>query len=299
MDCGSCSLPTGESYDYIVTEIVLPTSAAEAAAIGVDIDGDGDIDNRLHEILIAVPLPEDPNRALAEDIWNGSLILLGRLVLRQFPTSDVAFFQLFPGATDTGDPTEDNLTGTGTAFIDPEADRDLHLCAFIAQGHLGAGPSHIAVSFPFGDLVVDTYLDRAQAVSEGTVDASRWNDVMIGGGFTVQTLEEELFPTVVDWLNAEVRENASSPVGQFALHSVDCRCAAAVVGCENVINEQGDCACWGGTGDPTDPVSVTEFKCNFALSDAFAPDVDIDGDRVPDLLPVGVKVQAVSVNIGN
>ena len=38
----------------------------------------------------------------------------------------------------------------------------------------------------------------------GTVDASGWTEVMVGGGISRETMENELLPTLVDYLNDEI-----------------------------------------------------------------------------------------------
>ena len=299
--CVVCSLSDGDEYDYIMDELYIPTNATEARSIGVDIDGDGDIDNKLGQIMSLIPADEDPNVAIAENIAEGDIIILGRLVVDAgFPATDEAMaFQIFQGDTDSGDATEDNLTGTGSALIDPSADRSLHLCGTITGNYLEAGPSQITITMSLAGINLDITLDRAQAISEGTVDADGWEDVMIGGGISQDTMVTNLLPAIVDWLNGDIRDDPDGSVWEFVRDSVDCACDNTIEGCEQVVNQEGECVCWTPPDDPADPVSVTELMCNALLATALRPDVDIDGDQVPDLLSLGIRVSAISITIAN
>ena len=296
-----CDLNQGENFDYIIDELYIPTNATEARSIGVDIDGDGDIDNKLGQIMSLIPADEDPNVAIAESIAEGSIIILGRLVVDAGfpPTDDCVTFQIFQGDTESGDATEDNLTGTGSALIDPSADRDLFLSGTITANYLEAGPSSITISIAIADVFLDITLDRAQALSEGTVDADGWEDVMIGGGISQDTMVSDLLPTITDWLNGDIRDDPDGSVWEFVRDSIDCACDNTIEGCEQVVNQEGECVCWTPPDDPADPVSVTELLCNPLLATALRPDVDIDDDQIPDLLSLGIRVSAISITIAN
>jgi hypothetical protein len=299
-DCAiNCSLDEGDEYDYIVSELVLP-SGSGGEDIGVDIDGDGTIDNKLGAIMGLIPESEtSPNDAVAESITNGSIIMLGRLVVSDWSLDQAMAVQIFQGNTDpTADATEDNLTGSGNVLIDDNADRDLYLCGELVDGFVLAGPDEVVVSLSFSDMNLDITLNRAQIIAdEVAMTQSDWTDVMIGGGISKQTLDNDLIPALVDWLNEATVADPDGGIGEFVTGSLDSNCSNAVEGCESVVNGEGECAPWDGNSETV--LTETEMKCSSLFATALKPDVDIDGDGVNDLLSLGVKVSAISVTIDN
>lgn len=295
-DCEiSCDLNEGQNYDYIVSELVLPSGSGDA--IGVDLDGDMTIDNKLGQIMGLIPESEtSPNEAIAASIQNGDIIMLGRLVVSDWELDESMAVQIFQG--DTTDATEDNLTGSGEVPIDPSADRDIYLCGELVQGYVTAGPAQVVISLSFEDMVLDITLERAQVIAEEQpMTETDWTDVMIGGGISKEALDNELIPALVDWLNAETVADPEGGVGEFVLGSLDANCSSSVEGCESVVNEEGECAAWDGVSET--PLSVTELRCSSVLATALKPDVDSDGDGENDLLSLGVMVSAISVTITN
>ena len=294
-----CSLTDGDNYDYIVTELVVPTNSSESKNIGVDLDGDGVIDNKLGQIIGTVAGNQtDVNASIQKAIDNGSFILFGRLVVNTWPTDTSVAAQLFPGSTDSGDATEDNLTGSGCAVISPSADTNLHLCGTLTQGYLDAGPDDLQVSFTFGGQNLTVTLERASAKSEQPITENEWKDVQVGGGISKDSIDNELLPVLAQWLNDEVKKNPDGSIADFVKNSIDGQCSNNIEGCENVTPGQGECAEWDDNPDH-DVVTVTELKCNSTLASALKPDVDFDGDGEADHLSLGLKLSAVKVTIAN
>ncbi len=292
-----CSLTDGDNYDYIITKLVVPTNNTEAKLIGVDLDGDQVIDNRLGQIIGTIAGNQtDVNQSIQDGIDNGSFILLGRLVVNNWDGDRTVAAQIFPGSTDSGDATEDNLTGNGCAVISPNADRDLKLCGSITANYLRAGPSDLQVGFTFGGQNLTVTLERAKA--EGEVTETTWTDVQVGGGISKEAIDNELLPMLVDWLNDAVKEDPTGGVADFVFSSVDGKCSTDVEGCESVTPGSGDCAEWD-ENPANDVVTITELKCNPTLASVLQPDVDFDGDGVEDHLSLGLKLSAVKVTIAD
>ena len=300
-DChaATCDLNDGDNYDYIVNKMVIPTSRTESKQIGVDLNGDQVIDNKLGEIISTLigNSDTDVNASLQEGIDNGSFILLGRLVVNSWPSDDTVAAQIFPGDTDSGDATEDNLTGSGCALVSSGADRSLKLCGSIANNYLTAGPSDLQIAITFGGLNLTVTLQRAQAKSEGEVTETAWNDVQIGGGISKDEIDNKLLPALVDWLNEAIVEDPTGDLAGTVLEMLDGKCSSSVPGCEDVVPGEGDCAEWDPQNPQGDPISITEARCNSTLDTVLQPDVHIDGGE--DLLSLGVKVSAIGVTIGD
>ncbi len=303
-DChvAECSLTDGDTYDYIVNKMIIPTNRTESKQIGVDLDGDQVIDNKLGEIigtLMGNSNDTDLNASIQEGIDNGSFILLGRLVVNSWPSDDTVAAQIFPGDTESGDATDDNLSGSGCALMSSSADQTLKLCGSIANNYLTAGPNDLQIAITFADLNLTVTLKRAQAKSEGQVTETAWNDVQVGGGISKDEIDNKLLPALVDWLNGAIVEDPSGSLASTVLDMLDGQCSTSVEGCESVTPGDGECAAWDPQNPQGDPISLTEARCNSTLATVLKPDVDSDGDGTPDLLSLGIKLSAVHVTIGD
>ncbi len=295
-----CSLTDGDNYNYIMNKIQIPLNGTEAKTIGVDLDGDGTIDNKLGQIMALVPKADDGttvNDALQTSIDNGTIILLGRLIMNQWPSDDVMAAQIFPGDTTSGDATADDLSGTGCALVSSTADQSLKLCGMVANNSLRVGPDSIQIALSLSGVNMTISLDQAQA--EGTVHEDSWSDVQVGGGITKENLNNELIPALVSWLNDATKKDPTGSVGKFVLDSLDANCSTSAEGCEDVTNGSGDCKAWDPQNPVGDPLTDKEIKCSSLFAAALKPDVDIDGDGTKDLLSLGIKVSAVKVTIGS
>jgi hypothetical protein len=92
----------GPDYTYVVSDVDLPTTAAEAQDLGLDIDGranDG-IDNRLGAVLetLVASRDIDPDAALDGAIGRGEIIALVSVNASDLVTASGVGFRLFEGA---------------------------------------------------------------------------------------------------------------------------------------------------------------------------------------------------------
>ncbi len=298
-DCAvQCDLNEGDNYDYIVSELILPESASDG--IGVDMTGDGEVNNRLASLLGVVPESDtNPNDAIAEAIADGTIIMLGRLVVSDWENDEAMAVQVFQGTSDATEQLFD--VGNNHASIADGFDRSLHLCGTLTGGYVEAGPSDLNISIAFGDMMLDLPLERAQVVAmEMPMTEDDWTDVMIGGGVSQDTINNTIIPEVVTWLNEATIEDPEGGVGDFVINSLDGDCSPTPEGCEGVVAGEGECAIWDPVADPDGPViTETEIKCSNLFATALKPDVDSTGDGVKDMLSLGVMVSAVSITIDN
>jgi len=299
--CTTCGPGEGTVYDYIVTTMDIPRSAAEGLEIGVDLNGDGVIDNKLGGIFGMFPA-EVSNR-LAESfqrkVANGTLILLPRLWVDAWPTDNTVASQVLPGLLDPSlDATEDNFTGSGTALLAPEADRTSFLCGELLDTGYTAGPGPFVLPIPLmgGITFLEVLLARAVCVNPLTPESV--TDMQVGGGLTRTTVENQLLPAIQVMLNEETLSNPTGETAQYVLSWVDSNCNNTIPGCESVTPGQGDCTPWDHLAT-TLPISFAEVRCNFFLHSALAPDIDSDGDQVNDLLSIGLRYDAVHISITN
>lgn len=302
--CTVCDLPNmgGPDYDFLISEMFLPTTSAEAAANGVDIDGDGDIDNALGTIisLLSTYMEDDLNDSLNQEIAEGSLLLAMRIRENAPVDGDVAV-QILQADLFAPDATP-VFEGDDDVTIAADTPQDLFLCGQWDGGpDLETDPSFVTIAFPLPDVgLLEVTLSKAQirtvtdpdnpSYSTSAVDAAGMTDVMIGGGLS----QDEIYGTggliefLGDFLQGMIDEGGSTADTIVDIFDGGCLANPDIPGCADVVAGEGEC---DDTADPP-VITITELKCNTLLSSVLKPDVDTDGDGVDDLLSLGLRVAA-------
>lgn len=286
----NCTLTgiSGDAHDFLVSELYIPDSSTTAKENGVDLNGDGVIDNKLGSIISLIASQGgdfDVNTSVNEEIAEGSLLLVGRVYVDQFGNDDEVLAQVLQ-ATVVGGATP-IFDGNDEVALDPNTPQDLFLCGRIVNNNLEAGPDSLGIVFPIPEIgTLDITLERAQLIGQTTADGMV--DVMLGGGLSKEEIETNLYPTVLDWINSEIEADPTGSMATTVLDLLDNNCEPTLPGCDPAP-----------TGCAEDSViHVDELKCNALLNSALAPDVDIDGDGVKDLISLGLKiVEAVPVTV--
>lgn len=289
-DCGAvdCDLTLGgDDHDYLVSEVFLPDTPESALEIGVDLSGDGVVDNRLGSIvsLLAETSPDfDVNQDVNGAISRGETLMLLRLRTEQFPDDADVLVQIFKGEVDTDAPLFD---GNDTVALHPDSATDGFVCGALNGGALAAGPNNIRLPFPLpgmGTLMFD--LQATQLVGSTTVDG--WTEVMLGGGVTMAEVDTVLFPALLIWMNQVIQDDPTGQMAAGMIELLDGTCNATIAGCENVTPGAGEC---DNTATPP-VITDTEIRCNMMMTSALSPDIDTDGDSVPDVISVGLRIEA-------
>ena len=286
----TCTLEgiSGDSHDFLVSELFVPDSTTSAKENGVDIDGDGEIDNKLGSIISLIASQGgdfDVNELVNEQITDGSLLLIGRVYVDQWGGDDQVLAQVFQGEVVDASPLFD---GNDTVAIADSSPTDIYLCGRMVGDELQAGPDNLRIVIPIPDIItLDITLTKAQMI--GDVDADGMYDVMIGGGIAKSEITK-LYSDAVDLLNDMITdpESSESTVSTI-LDIVDDNCETTVDGCDPL---PAGCAEDG-------VITVDELQCNALLDSALKPDVDFgDDDPSNDLISLGLKiVSAVPVTV--
>jgi len=291
----------GPDHDFIVSEMFLPTTSAEAAENGVDIDGDGDIDNKLGTIismLASYGLDSDLNASLNQEIIDGSLLLATRVRENDPADGDVAV-QIFQAEIFDATPV---FQGSDNVTIAADTPQDLFLCGQWDGGpDLETDPSEVTIAFPLPSIgLLEVTLSRAQIRTvtdsdnphhdNSEVTATSMTDVMIGGGLTQDEIygTDGLIEFLATFIQDMVDEGGSTADTIADLFDGGCTVLPDIPGCEDVVAGEGEC---DDTADPP-VITVTELKCNALLNSALGPDVDTDGDGEYDLLTLGLRIVA-------
>lgn len=300
-DCAitGCTLssitPQGAATGYLVSELYVPTSSAEALTIGVDLDGDGDIDNKFGSImsLLGSMGGGDINADLDADIQSGALVLPAEIFVDAFPTDALVMALMYSGAPLATPP---QLDGSDVVSVVAGSATDLYACGDLTASQLHVGPATLLFPLPvLGSPVF--YVPLQLARLEGQVTAAGWTDVMIGGGITEVTLQNIILPAIAVQLNDIIAADPSGADAATFMGVFDGSCTTGLPGCANVVAGQGECAVNDPVTDPYPVITLTELRCNALLSSALSLDVDSDGDGVDDLLSMGARLQAVPATV--
>ncbi len=307
-DCEiKCNLNEGNSYDYIFTELAVSTK--HFTLFGVDLTGDGDINDKFAAILGLIPSCEQAHdEAAFQSLQNGTVIMLGRLVVSDWPNDESMAVQIFRGTSDATEQLFD--VGNNHASIAENVDRELHLCGSMEEGHVHAGPylihpqiqempAKLEISLPFYDLILDLPLEYARVETTKTpITPNDWIDVAIGGVLSKETVNNILIPEFTRWLNEKALEDPDGCIGDFVIRIFDGDCSPVPEGCDGVVPGEGECSIWDPVNEPDGPVlTETEVRCSNLFATALRPDVDTTGDGIRDSLSVGFKVSAVPITI--
>ncbi len=297
--CPDGSIEQGDAYDYIFSEIIAPETDEDAEKIGVDVNYDGKVDNALAGFFVLFPAStgESLNSDLNEAVQNGEYLVLGRMHVSAWPTDEAIAIQVFQGAA-SEDATQDNLSGQGTVNIADGEDRSLFLKGELIEGMVETCPGTIRFPFYLDSTVLNLKIEKTRFVSTGEITEDGWEEMMIGGGLSRQTIDDQLLSALVVYLNRKTLENPNSTHGFFVRHMLDAKCNPDLPECDHVVNGEGECTTW--SEDPDEPpLTFTELKCNSFIYDLLEPDIDSNGDGEKDLLSVGFRVKAIKVKILN
>lgn len=292
MDCIgiSCTMESmsGEFHHFLVAELFIPDSPLSALECGLDLDGDGEVDNRLGSILsfLGDLIGDlDLNAQANQDILEGRLLLVPRVLIDQWGRDEMLIFQMLTARV-LGDATP-LFQGNDTVAFDPDTPQDFYFCGRLWDDILEAGPdnAYITISLP-GVGPVDVTI--AKASFKGRTLETGWEDVVIGAGIAQRELETRLYPAFVQWMNSEITEDSTGPRATRLLHWLDDRCEPSVEGCDPLPE---GCA-------PDGEIHLDELLCNDVLSATMASDVDLSGDGQKDHISIGLKiVRAVPVSL--
>jgi len=292
-DCDLAAMQAGRPpWDYLVNQLDIPTTSAEAANIGFDLNGDDVIDNKLGTVMAMLMAngAEDPNTWVNTQIGIGGVVIPLRYYVDSWSGDATTMMLAYEGKPTNTPPV---LNGTDVVEVVAGSPTDLYLCGPYSGGSADMGPGVMLVPIPLYIQTVFVPLQRARVM--GAITQAGWTDVVVGGGMTAGDVDQIVLPALVDYFNFVLAGDPAGGMAETVMVLFDGSCSDLGGACAGVVAGQGDCV----ENLPTDPnpITLTEVRCNAMFASARAPDVDSDGDGVDDLLSVGFQLQAVPATI--
>lgn len=313
-DGGGVVDPTGTNTQYVMSEVLLPTTAAQANQFGLNLDGDeqGRPDNALGQILSTLANQSgdvDLQGAIDEQVADGSIIILANVKATALTMASGVGVWIFLGANPTPAACTDmndmvcrkHLDGTGSFDLDGASPTDALLVGQIVGGKLNAGPGTVTIEISLVEGGDNLTLNLIGARIEiGSVSADGLMNGKLAGAVTDADLQNNVLPALNDILGDTISEDCTGT-------AIDCPGAnCRPCGCDE-----------GATGrtlldlfdeDDTCDVTLQELKDNSLISSLLAPDVDLldaDGkfdprqDGVKDSLSLGLAFTGVKGTFTN
>ncbi len=293
--------PAGTNHTYVISEILLPDTPAEAREFGIDLDLDDRAvpDNQLGLILpgLAGLGQVDLQSALSEQVQDGGIQLLANIKATDLTQASGAGAWIYLGenptpapCTDPDDPTTcgQHLEGNATFDIASSSPTDAFVSGNIIGGQFTGGPGNITVQIALVEGSAPLTLNLIAARMQiGMVSDDGLISGKLAGGILESELKTVILPGLVDIMASIFEEDCPSTTPPC--------CTESSVGASLMGQFDKDNSC---------TVTVEEVENSSLISAFLMPDVDLlddDGnysptagdEAVPDALSVGLGFTAV------
>lgn len=258
----------------VVSKIILPTRPQDYAA---DLDGNGTADNQLGAIQAAISSLQlgsydfqgNLDRVLAE----GSFLLLFELLGRSLTDDAKVTLDAAIGVElDVPPDPSDNFSGSEPFAVSSNSPPGLSLDGVITGARLSAGPGTVVMPLPShaGTLPKTVSLQHAQATAD--VSTGGLQNGRLRGGVPWEEVDRKFIPMIAKEATARLQDPSTAQ------------------NIKNVLTVAFD-----SNKDGT--ISSDEIRQCELLKLVLKPDVDLDGDKTPESLSVGLAFTAVPCQI--
>jgi len=279
--------PAGANHLYVVNAIDVPTTVAEANALGLDIDGDASatVDNKLGDILAALATSggNDPQDFINDRVADGTILQLINIKATSLSDATRIGFSLYVGAdADVPENPSDNFSGFEDFNIAVNSPTDSLLAGTITAGQLSAWDGSIPLLISIADGVDPVRLDLVGARVEANPNGAGIAASKLGGGIREEQVTSDIYPTLEQTFDLTVAADCTGTVcapgsnGQTLLNLFD-------------TDNDGD-------------ITLNELLNSAFLNNLFASDLDLydaegfynpNSDGVMDSLSFGIGFTAV------
>lgn len=267
-------LPQGDHYQYVVSDVRVPSNNMMARDDGLDLDGDGSIDNQLGYVFGTLAQNGlGVSDTAREALLRGGVLMLAELVTTGFETTRATGFTTYLGSDPDPAPCLDparletcgqHLLGQGRFTVDVGSTSDQAIGPIVDGVFLeavGAMPVEIAI-----DSSAPIRLDlhgarvRLSPISESDVSG------ILAGGITQADIDGVVIPQAAAQIDRIVRTECAQPTG-----SAPCGCLA---------NARADLLQKVFDSDDSCQVEVAELSSSSVVRSLLDPDIVIDGQRL-------------------
>lgn len=281
-DPSSCVDSGGTDDEYVIDELLVPTSADDAVAMGLDLDGNGQADNQLGKALVLFSLQTEVDTRLQ----RGDSILLADLRATDLTQATDAGVWVLNGDNPSPAPCSGGICGQhlhgdatfGVATNTPDSSL---VTGAVTAGHFDGGPGHIAVNLALSQSGQPLALDLIGAHVQADVSADGLTNGILAGAIPEEDMATDVLPAVADVLAEIIAQDCP-------YQAPDC-CVSQTNGdvLVSLLDTNGDCQ-----------VSVSELANNTYVEQLLHADVDLrdnHGDYNPGVDGVN---DAVSLAVG-
>ncbi|MBS1123786.1 MAG: hypothetical protein H6Q90_6014 [Deltaproteobacteria bacterium] len=270
----------GVHYQYVVSELRVPTNAVTARENSLDLDGNDSTDNQLGQVFGALNQNGlGVGDTAREALLRGGLVMLADLETTDFENTKISGFTTYLGSDPDPAPCLDparlescgqHVLGQGHFSVDDSSASD-HAVAPIVDGvfidTVGVLPVEIAID-PSMPIRLDLRGARVRLsqLSEGHVSG------ILGGGITQADIDGVVIPQATAQMNRIVQAECAQPSGQ-----PPCGCLGRADLLQYVFDDDDDCQ-----------IEVGEISTNSLVRSLLDPDIVVDGQP---LLSFGVGVE--------
>lgn len=316
--------PDGTHYQYVLDDLLMPTTATEANAYGLNLDDDpqGRPDNALGQILstLANQSDFDLQGTVDTQIMEGDIIILTDMQTTSLTTATGVGVWVYLGANPSPDPCTDandtvcghHLDGSGSFGVDPTSPTDAVIVGQLVAGKYDGGPGNVTIEISLVEgedtgIVINLIGAKMEI---GSVTDSTMSNGKLGGAVTEEDLDGEIMPELHTILNNTITDDCSGePVDCPGADCRPCGCEEGATG--RTLLDLFDEYTTPGDGIPDCKVDFQELLDNSLISSLLAPDVDLldcsnasdpphdceyspRTDEIKDSLSLGVGFSAVT-----
>ncbi len=276
---------------FVMNEIIIPTSATQAQQLALDLDGDpqGRPDNALGLVLsvLASQGGTDLQERTDDAIAAGEII---HLLDVDAVAPEVRVFLGIDG--DVPPDPSDNFAGDEEMAVDPTAPLHPPMTATLSGGDLTAGPGAVTIALALG-ATGTVRLPLVGARITAVVESGAISQGRLGGAISPEDLDAIVLPAIIETMQAQIAADC--------MGTPPACCDEGTEG-ETLVDLFDDCSVGSTTCDCA--VSADELRDNDLISSLFAPDVDLFDakgdfnprvDGIKDSLSLGIGFAAVGV----
>jgi hypothetical protein len=263
----SCS--TCQHAQFVVSQMVIPETNAQAVELGCDINGDGEIDNQLGKVIGATRAAcgaFDAQVSTNAAFQSGSLIMLYDVEYDSSPTTQVAGLRAFVGAHDPSDGLSAPAFYMGQGRFTVGVERGSGMGGSIQNGAADFGPNNAVVQlalFPNQPAIV-VPLERGSL--SGAFGATTIQEGKLCGAIDAQDMRTLLFPQIADYFSDVIKRRTACSDYFASLFDADHSCDT-------------DPACVPSSAAPCHCISEAELENNSIIKSLLSPDLDLDPNK--------------------